>query len=170
MNARGTAAIVAMLAAAGTFALLRRLGTPLDQCVTVSALASAATVDARRGILPDALTLGAACCVFAIAGVRHALADSVVAAVIVALPFAFAAAASRSTAIGWGDVKAMLSVGAAFGVLPSCRLLLVASTSGLLFALARRLGRRSRLAFGPHLAVGAACTSIFTTLGAGVTP
>jgi leader peptidase (prepilin peptidase)/N-methyltransferase len=58
--------------------------------------------------------------------------------------------------LGFGDVKAMYAVGAAFGPLESLVAIFAACVSGIVtVALAGRLQRGAELRFGPHLAVGA---------------
>ena len=126
-----------------------RLLVPLLFTLWLAALAAS---DARRRLLPNALTLGGAALALAgrlAAGGLPAVADGaaggLVCALLLLLPFALGAA-------GGGDVKMLFAVGCYFGSVASVGALLYISLCGLalaaLWALSRR-GARRRLA---HLA------------------
>ncbi len=159
-----TAAVLAVLAARfgpvpalPAFCFLGIVGVPL------------ATIDARCQRLPDALTLPA-----------YPVALALLAAAALAVPdggahllgalaglaaawLVFAAQALVYPAgIGWGDVKLAGLTGAYLGWLGLHALVdgliaayLLAAVTGLALLAARRLTRKSRLAFGPFLLAGA---------------
>jgi leader peptidase (prepilin peptidase) / N-methyltransferase len=72
--------------------------------------------------------------------------------------------------LGYGDVKFLAASGAWTGPLVIPHLILIASVSALLFVVLRSVAGRkltsaSRIAFGPHLAVGLVCTIILLRFG-----
>ena len=74
--------------------------------------------------------------------------------------------------LGLGDVKFFAAIGAWVGPFGLPSVLLAASFSGLVFALLRQFvqGRHSadsRLAFGPHLAIGTGAVWFYGPLGTG---
>jgi prepilin signal peptidase PulO-like enzyme (type II secretory pathway) len=124
-------------------------------------LVTAGTVDAQTGYLFDSFTLpcAAICVVGAIAA--QTLAAASFAALAIVGPLALAASLSRGAWLGWGDVKACLSLAIAFGPVEAPAALLLASVSGLLSSLFGICERRRAIPFGPHLAFGATLTLIF---------
>lgn len=122
-----------------------------------------AAIDARRLVLPDALTapLLAAGLARAIICAGDPRAPDVSAAAVGALAggatlwlvaWAHARVAGRA-GLGMGDVKLFAALGAWLGWQALPETLLIASLSGLaMAALCERMRRRRRIAFGPHLA------------------
>jgi prepilin signal peptidase PulO-like enzyme (type II secretory pathway) len=120
-------------------------------------LVATGIVDCRMGYIFDAATLPTAVVVLAVAIVTGAVAPALHAFFVVELPIGVLAAWSRGTWIGWGDVKAILSIVIAFGVAESLLALILASIAGIAEAHATK--SRS-VPFGPHLAFGALAAAI----------
>jgi len=149
---------VAISLALSSIALASR---PLPAAVTGSvvciALVAAAGADRRTGFLFDAITLPTAIVVGALA-VGFGLAEPATLGVVVIVGlFGIVYLATRGTALGLGDVKALYGVGAALGPIGALVTVCVASFAGLgAAALGGSLRARQAVAFGPYLAVGAA--------------
>lgn len=125
------------------------------------ALAAAAASDLACGSIPDLLTLGPLAAVFA-GFALHAQFAPLLAAVVVALPFAVVAAGSRGRGMGWGDVK-LVALGAVLLGLPAAVTAFVAAGLAA-FVLPRFRGvHRGPIAFAPYLAGGMA---FVVTIGA----
>jgi leader peptidase (prepilin peptidase)/N-methyltransferase len=134
---------------------------PLPQAATCAvaciALALAADADARTGYLFDALTIPAAFVTLALAIATGAGVSGLTGCALLVVSFGAIVLLSRGRAMGMGDVKAMASIGAAFGPAEALFAISAACASGIVEASIRgRLQRRSEIRFGPHLAVGAA--------------
>ncbi len=141
----------------GALALtLRPLPEAAACAVACIALAVAADADARTGYLFDAITFPTAALVLAIAFATGAGPTSAAGCALLCIVFGIVVAASRGRAMGMGDVKAMASIGAAFGPAEAMLAIAAACTSGIIEASLRgRLRRHAEIRFGPHLAVGA---------------
>ena len=125
--------------------------------VTCIALVAAAGADARTGFLFDAITLPTALLVGTLAIVNGAAGSAAWGVALCVGSFGGLVLISRGRLMGLGDVKALYAVGAAFGPLESLVAIFAACVSGIVTAaLAGRLRRGSEVAFGPHLAAGAA--------------
>jgi prepilin signal peptidase PulO-like enzyme (type II secretory pathway) len=124
--------------------------------VACIALTLAADADARTGYLFDAITLPTAALVLTIAFATGAGVASTIGCAMLCIVFGVVVLASRGRAMGMGDVKAMASIGAAFGPAEAMLAIAAACTSGIIEASLRgRLRRHAEIRFGPHLAVGA---------------
>lgn len=134
------------------------------RCAACAVLLTLALIDARCGLLPDALTLPLlwAGLLLAWAGMGVGLHDAVLA---VALGYLFLRGlnavfqACRGRAgIGGGDIKLLAALGAWLGWAPLPGLLLAACLGGIAFAAlaAGSKGWRASLAFGPFLAMAGA--------------
>jgi leader peptidase (prepilin peptidase)/N-methyltransferase len=166
VRAFGTSAVpwLALLSAPciAAFALATR---PLPQAaacgVACIALAIAAEADARTGYLFDAITIPTAALVVAIAFATGAGPVAAIGCALLVGVFGIVVALSRGRAMGMGDVKAMASIGAAFGPAEAMLAIAAACASGILEACLRgRLQRRAEIRFGPHLAIGATFTLV----------
>ncbi len=141
----------------GVLALVLRPLPEAAACgVACIALAVAADADARSGYLFDAITIPTAILVLAIAVATGSGVTAVVGCAMLCIVFGIVVTASRGRAMGMGDVKAMASIGAAFGPAEAMLAIAAACTSGIVEAFVRgRLRRHAEIRFGPHLAVGA---------------
>lgn len=144
--------------------------------VSLGVLAIAAEADRRRLELPDQLLLLAALPVVFLVAVG-VLTDRwlpllmvVVGAVLAAAPVAVLHAASPA-AMGFGDVKAALVLGAALGLVePRLAPAAIALAALSAYVTARVTGRR-RIALGPHLILAAlAVAVVWTRSGPEVSP
>jgi leader peptidase (prepilin peptidase) / N-methyltransferase len=130
-----------------------------------------AWIDFRLHIIPDKLNIALfamGCAAVAITGQPQML-DALLgvvlaAAVFLAVRFAYKKL-RRIEGLGLGDVKFLAASGVWVGATGLPWLILFASISGLAFALAVSLvfgniGQKTRLAFGPHLALGTLATWI----------
>ncbi len=125
-----------------------------------------AATDLERFILPDALTLPGALAGLALAGPRPDLdlAASALGALLGAGLLLFVRwvwlRVRRVEALGQGDIKMMLLIGAFLGPAATLHAVVLASAAGLLIAgpllLWERISRSTPLPFGTLLAVGAA--------------
>jgi prepilin signal peptidase PulO-like enzyme (type II secretory pathway) len=126
--------------------------------LVTAALAGCVIADWSCGIVPDALTLlplGALIVAFAFRSDFGPL----LAAVLVALPFALAATLSRGRGMGWGDVK-LAALGRALLGAPAATLAFVLAALAA-YAGSRFAGDRARpIAFAPYLAGGIAVVLI----------
>jgi leader peptidase (prepilin peptidase) / N-methyltransferase len=145
-------------------------------CLLGWCLLTLAVIDARDGLLPDALTLpllllGLA---FAAVGGTEAVEARVIGAAIGFLSFALIRWAYRRwrgrDGLGFGDVKLMAAAGAwvSWDGLPS--VVLIGALFGLALALlgpvlGRRLALDQRLAFGPGLCLGTWLVWLYGPLG-----
>jgi prepilin signal peptidase PulO-like enzyme (type II secretory pathway) len=113
-------------------------------------------VDARRGIVPDAFTLGPLAIILLIAIWQHEWLYLVSAAIPFA-PFAIGAILSKGRGMGWGDVKLVALAGAVLGVRWAIVACMVACLAAVVVCYARGW-RRGPIAFAPYLtaAIGAA--------------
>jgi leader peptidase (prepilin peptidase)/N-methyltransferase len=115
-------------------------------CVALSAIW---VTDARRGIVPDAFTLGPLAIMLMVALWQHQSATFVAAAVPF-VPFAIAAALSKGRGMGWGDVKLVALGGAVLGA----QMAIIAFAVACLAAVAvnyKRGRRNGAIAFAPYL-------------------
>ncbi len=138
--------------------VFRPQGEAIGRAATLGMLVATGIVDCRTGYLFDVATLPTAAVVLAVAIATGAMTAALHAFFAIALPIGVLAAWSRGTWIGWGDVKAVLSIVIAFGVAESLVTLIVASVSGIVHA---RAARSRSIPFGPHLAFGAAAAALF---------
>jgi len=92
----------------------------------------------------------------------HDLAPAI-GAVVVFVPFAAAALATRGRGMGWGDVKLAALGGALLGVAGATLAFLVAALTA--YAIARTTGGlRRTIAFGPYLAASIAATLVIVRI------
>jgi len=128
----------------------------------VLALAGGAAADLRCGILPDVFTLAPLALVIALAAAAHNAVPAV-GAVVVFVPFAIVAMATRGRGMGWGDVKLAALGGALLGVAGATLAFLVAALTA--YAIARTTGGlRRTIAFGPYLAASIAATLVIVRI------
>lgn len=106
--------------------------------------------DARRGIVPDAFTLGPLG-IMLLTGLWQHEWWLFVSAAVPFVPFAAAALLSRGRGMGWGDVKLVALGGAVLGAQMSVLAFAVACLAAVAFSYMR--GRqRGPIAFAPYLA------------------
>jgi len=141
-------------------AALLEPGAALAQGTAGVMLAAAAPIDAKTGYLFDSVTLPAAAVCILIAALERTATTALWGVAAIVAPLGVLAFVSRGGWIGWGDVKACLSLAIAFGSIGSAMALFIASVLGL-FAYAVRLHRGHSIPFGPHLAAGAATVIVF---------
>ena len=113
-------------------------------------------VDARRGIVPDAFTLGPLGIILLVALWQHEW-QFFISAAIPFVPFAIAAILSKGRGMGWGDVKLVALGGAVLGAQWAIIAFAVACFAAVVFCYARGK-QRGPIAFAPYLtaAIGAA--------------
>jgi leader peptidase (prepilin peptidase) / N-methyltransferase len=145
--------------------------------LVLALIASAiAVIDSRHHVIPDRWNaiLAATGLLFAALGSADGLLAAFIGmifalAVGLVLRLAYAAIRGRQ-GLGLGDVKFLAASGAWVGAFGLPFLVLFASISGLVFAVGLHLGGRpvsaaSRIAFGPHLAVGLFLTWVLKPAG-----
>lgn len=113
-------------------------------------------VDARRGIVPDAFTLGPLAIILLVAIWQHEW-RFFISAAIPFVPFAIAAVLSKGRGMGWGDVKLVALGGAVLGAQWAIIAFAVACLAAVIVCYARGK-QRGPIAFAPYLtaAIGAA--------------
>jgi prepilin signal peptidase PulO-like enzyme (type II secretory pathway) len=117
-------------------------------------LCAAARTDLRTGYLFDAVTLPTALLAALLTLGTGRLQAASQGVVLLTGLFGAVAVASRGACLGFGDVKAMYAIGAAFGPVEGAIAVAAASVSGLAFAVLSGKRREHEIAFGPHLALG----------------
>lgn len=145
-------ALVTACAAIG--AILAAHSSPLHVLVMALVcfcLVALSVTDARRGIVPDVLTLGPLAVMFAVALAQRQLWPFLVSAGVPFVPFALAALATRGRGMGWGDVKLAALGGAVLGAQLSLLAFMFAclAAAGINYA---RKRHRGPIAFAPFLA------------------
>ncbi len=134
------------------WAIVSRGAGPLSLlalAVTVVALCASYWTDLTRGIVADLFTLPALALLAGLGIARHDY-SPLVAAVVVALPFAVAALVTKGRGVGWGDVK-LIALGATVMGL-ELALIVYAVAALVACAIALAQGRRTeRIAFAPYL-------------------
>lgn len=153
---------IVMLAMGAVGAAAALHGSGPWQLVTIglvaSALAGCVAADCACGIVPDALTLVPLAGLVAAFGLRGDP-GPLLAAGLVALPFAFAATLSHGRGMGWGDVKLAALGGALLGARGATAALVIACV--VAYAWSRFAGGRTRpIAFAPYLVGGIAVVLI----------
>jgi prepilin signal peptidase PulO-like enzyme (type II secretory pathway) len=150
------------------------LGFELPLC---AALVACWYCDVKVGILPDVFTLWplgfyVLLAVFSnVAPWNNAshystVISTVVAILVVALPFAVLAKITKGRGMGWGDVKLAALGGAILGMMPAVAAFATASFVAVVVALIR--GKKTELiAFGPYLVGG---IGFFMIFGLGMNP
>lgn len=123
---------------------------PLLVAIVCVALVAIWVVDSRRGIVPDAFTLGPLALLLAVAVWQHQWVLFLSAAIPFA-PFAIAAALSRGRGMGWGDVKLVALGGAVLGAQTALLAFALACVAAVLLNYARGY-RNGPIAFAPYLA------------------
>lgn len=168
-----SSAVVSLAVAIITSAVLVVSGAATDMwlgaALTIGAMAPAAVVDVRERRLPDDLLLGAAVVFLVACGVTLAISGSVdvrsmlIGCVVFTGPI-LALHLVSPAAMGFGDVKAGIVLGAALGA-QDWRLALTALTLGSAFGAAVGLVRRQRtVAFGAYLVGGSAASLLLGSL------
>ena len=148
--------------AAGFAALwlaLRRPGSWAAYATLMALLVALAAIDLRHRTLPNRLTVAglASGLLFAAAGWTVGLGNAVAGAAVGGLALVALAVASRG-GVGMGDAKLLAMIGAYLGPWGALGTLVWASLAGTLvgagLVLARRVGLRQPVPFGPFLALG----------------
>jgi prepilin signal peptidase PulO-like enzyme (type II secretory pathway) len=152
---RDAPATMLLAGAAGAAALAS--GGDAAAAVTCSGLTVAAVLDAQSGYLVDELTLSTALLALLCAGLGGTPGGAVAAMLAVAGPACVLAFCSHGALLGWGDVKALLGLGAGLGTPHACIAVGLACASGALWA---TLARRREVRFGPFLAGGAVAATL----------
>jgi leader peptidase (prepilin peptidase)/N-methyltransferase len=127
-------------------------------------------IDWRHGRLPDVLTLPLILAGLAATALLtpdqvtdHAVAAAIGYALFRLVSLTYRALRGRD-GLGEGDAKLLAAIGAWVGVSSLPQVLLVAALSGIAFIMIRSIGRgfdaRHRIAFGPHLMLGAWCAAL----------
>jgi prepilin signal peptidase PulO-like enzyme (type II secretory pathway) len=113
-------------------------------------------VDARRGIVPDAFTLGPLGIILLVAIWQHEW-QYFISAAIPFVPFAIAALLSKGRGMGWGDVKLVALGGAVLGAQWAIVAFIVACFAAVVSCYVHGK-QRGPIAFAPYLtaAIGAA--------------
>lgn len=150
--------LAVLLAGAAVIGALVVLRAPPSEILMVAimcvALSAIWVTDARRGVVPDAFTLGPLAIIFAVALWQHEWYVFAGAAAPF-IPFAAAAALSKGRGMGWGDVKLVALGGAVLGL----ELSVLAFALACLIAVAvnyARGQRRGVFAFAPYLSAAIA--------------
>ncbi len=118
--------------------------------IVCAALVAVFITDARRGVVPDAFTIGPLAIVLFAGLLQHDF-HLLVSAIVAFVPFAFAAAFTRGRGMGWGDVKLAALGGAVLGAELALLVFAVAClAAGLLNY--RRAKQGAVVAFAPYLA------------------
>lgn len=130
--------------------------------VVCIALVAIWIVDARKGIVPDAFTLGPLAILLVAALWQHTW-WHFAAAAIPLVPFAAAALFSRGRGMGWGDVKLVALGGVVLGVQLSILAFAAACLTAVAVNYARGRKNTGPIAFAPYLA-----TAIGLAIPAGV--
>ncbi|MBV8644696.1 MAG: prepilin peptidase [Candidatus Eremiobacteraeota bacterium] len=118
--------------------------------LAILVLAACSAADLRCGQIPDACSLGGLVLVVGLGAFANDAAPAL-GALVIGIPFALAAAATRGRAIGWGDVKVAALGGALLGA--GNATLAFALAAAAAYLVARRMRTRRRpIAFGPFLA------------------
>lgn len=121
-------------------------------------LVAVSVTDARRGIVPDVLTLGPLAIMFAVALAQRQVLPFLVSAAVPFVPFALAALITRGRGMGWGDVKLAALGGAVLGAQLSLLAFTLACIAAAAFNYARKRYQGS-IAFAPYLAASIVVTS-----------
>lgn len=125
-------------------------GQILMIAIVCSALVAIWVTDAKRGIVPDAFTLGPLAVLIVMAIWQHEW-RVFFAAAIPFVPFAITAMLSKGRGMGWGDVKLVALGGIVLG--PQIAVMAFALACFAAVAISYRSGRRKgAIAFAPYLA------------------
>ena len=142
--------------------LASALGADVAQLALIAlailALAACSAADLRCGQIPDACSLGGLALVVGLGAFAQDAAPAL-GALLIGVPFALAAAATRGRAIGWGDVKLAALGGALLGAPGATVAYLLAALAAYVVA-RRTTGARRPIAFGPFLAASIAVTLV----------
>ena len=110
-------------------------------------------VDARKGLIPDALTLLPLVVLLAWTALHGPWIPMFLGAIIPFGAFALSAALSKGRGLGWGDAKLAAFGGAILGMSASLFAFALASLVAVAFALIRGKGMKAPIAFGPFLVI-----------------
>lgn len=156
--------VLTLITACGVLGAVITPRAPAPQLVLMAlvcgSLVAIWVTDARRGIVPDAFTLGPLAIMLTLALLQHQWWPFISAAAPF-VPFAIAALLSRGRGMGWGDVKLAALGGAVLGAQLSVVAFMLACLAAAVINYAR--GRkRGAIAFAPYMvcAIG-----IFIPLG-----
>lgn len=157
-------ALVVACCAVGTIVAQRASALHMVMVALVCfCLVAVSVTDARRGIVPDELTIAPLAIIFAVALAQRQLLPFLLSAAVPFVPFALAALLTRGRGMGWGDVKLAALGGAVLGP----QLSLLAFTFACLAAAGVNYARKRThgpIAFAPYLA---ASIGIAIPLGGG---
>jgi len=152
--------------------------TLISTAVLACHLALISWIDFRRHTIPNLLNLSLACSglAFSVAGQDRALLNVLLAVGLTAVIFLFLGliykALRKRRGFGGGDIKFLAAAAAWTGLLGVPWIVLIASISGLAFAIFASLHGRAmkadtRIAFGPHLSLGLLITWLLRDVIAG---
>ncbi|BDE06389.1 hypothetical protein WPS_16650 [Vulcanimicrobium alpinum] len=140
----------------------------VSAAVACAGAVAAAAVDARTGVLPNALTRTTAIAALASAAVGGELTPALAGGVCTGGTLLALHLSTGGRGLGLGDVKLGVAIGAGCGVAGGIVALGAAFVLGGIYATAllglRHAGRRDAIPFGPFLAAGTAVetlTSVF---------
>lgn len=129
--------------------------------VLLLCLIALAAIDLKHYLLPDSLTLGLLWLGLGLNALNflvpasQAIGGAVLGYLLLWLPYKVHLYFSGRHGMGFGDFKLLAALGAWFGPLAVALALLIASLSGLIYALVRvasnKQGRSDPIPFGPHL-------------------
>lgn len=122
-------------------------------------LAAIWRIDAKKGLIPDAFTLGPLALMLVYGVLSRTWLFILVGAAIPFISFALAALFSKGRGMGWGDAKLAALGGALLGAAPALFAFAVACMLAVTLSLLRDRTGKTPIAFGPYL-VGAIAVGI----------
>ncbi len=145
--------VLTLIIACGVLGAIIAPRAPVSQLLSIAmvcvSLVAIWVSDARRGIVPDAFTLGPLAIVLTLALLQHQW-WLLISAAVPFVPFAIAALLSRGRGMGWGDVKLAALGGAVLGAQLSVFAFMLACLAAAVLNYAR--GRkRGAIAFAPYM-------------------
>lgn len=145
-------ALVAACAAIGAMVVTHAVSQGQVMLIAIVCIALVAVwiTDARRGLIPDAFTLGPLGIMLLVGVWQHEW-WLFVSAALPFIPFAAAAVLSRGHGMGWGDVKLVALGGAVLGAQIAIIAFAVACLAAVVVNYTRG-NKRGAIAFAPYLA------------------
>jgi leader peptidase (prepilin peptidase)/N-methyltransferase len=139
---------------------IQNFGALLGLLIITASSISITLIDFRHHIIPDelqiALFVGVVWYLVCMSSLNVALVGY---ALIVALPILLLYLFTRGKGMGFGDVKMQMTLGLWLGLIPGFLGLYIGFLSGALYGVVlmflRKAGRKSQIAFGPFLLLGA---------------
>ncbi|WP_334100815.1 A24 family peptidase [Thermotoga petrophila] len=127
----------------------------VSSCVIASALIAISLIDLETYLIPDYLNFTVLIFSFVVA-LRTSFLEHLISFLIVTIMFLILKAMYRD-GLGTGDVILAMGIGFLLSPVPSIFAILIASISGILYALIKGKGKmdiKTRIPFGPFLALG----------------